>query len=34
VRAQTPAGEDFAARIGGELEAVIRDPSARRELAA
>jgi hypothetical protein len=34
VRAQTPAGEDFAARIGGELEAAIRDPSARRELAA
>ena len=34
VRAQTPPGEDFAARIGGELEAVIRDPSARRELAA
>jgi hypothetical protein len=34
VRSQTPAGEDFAARIGDELEAVIRDPSARRELAA
>jgi hypothetical protein len=34
VREQTPPGEDFAARIASELEAVIRDPSARRELAA
>ena len=30
VRGETPPGEDFVARMGRELEAVIRDPSARR----
>jgi hypothetical protein len=30
VRAEAPPGEDYVARIGRELEAVIRDPSARR----
>jgi hypothetical protein len=34
VREPTPPGEDLAARMGRELEAVIRDPSARRELGA
>lgn len=31
VRAETPAGEDLVARMDRELEAVIRNPSARRE---
>jgi hypothetical protein len=30
VRAETPPGDDLAARMSRELEAVIRDPSARR----
>ena len=34
VRSETPPGEDLAARMARELEAVIRDPSARRELDA
>lgn len=34
VRDQTPPGEDFTARMGRELEAAIRDPSARRERGA
>jgi hypothetical protein len=34
VRAETPPGEDLAARMARELEAVIRDPSARRPVTA
>ncbi len=34
VRDQTPSGVDFVARIEAELEAVIRNPSARRKLVA
>jgi hypothetical protein len=34
VRKETPAGEDFAARLSRELEAVTQNPSARRELGA
>jgi len=34
VRAETPPGDDLAARMARELEAVIRDPSARRRVAA
>jgi hypothetical protein len=33
VRAETPPGEDLAARMSRELEAVIRDPSARKRSA-
>jgi hypothetical protein len=34
VRDQTPSGVDFVARIESELDAVIRNPSARRRLVA
>jgi hypothetical protein len=34
VKGETPPGEDLAARMARELEAVIRDPSARRKRSA
>ena len=34
VRDESPPGDDLAARMARELEAVIRDPSARRQVAA